>query len=139
MSTPFDLRLYIENFNHENHSSEDTTKLCELILQQLPQPITSRGKVCINCNFKMHNRRATCPNCKQKSCKAPKRKRKRAEMPEAPPLEKTDCNICGNDASENNFTMSCGHVYHKECLKRFARVRDSCCHCPNIKIPLEFK
>ena len=74
MTTPFDLRTLIENFNYDDPSLENMHELCDMVLEQLPQPKT-RGKTCLNCKHKMHNRRVTCPNCKKKMCQVPKKRK----------------------------------------------------------------
>jgi hypothetical protein len=133
MSTPLEIRQMIESIRDNQISSPEQEALYVSILTILPQPVKS-GKACPECNFMVHNRCHTCPNCKRQLLK----RRKRA-IPEAAPLQAHECNICGHDASEAECELTCGCRYHTSCIEHLCTFSSRCSEHRDVIIPEIYK
>ena len=40
-----------------------------------------------------------------------------------------ECSICYEEISENEKVLSCGHIYHKQCIDSWTRINPICPYC----------
>ena len=133
MSTPLEISIYVESLGP--NPSEEVRKLCDMLLERLPKQNVV-GKSCPHCQFRMHNKRVKCPNC-TRQVRASSTYRSNNEPPEPPPLQETDCNMCGNPVT-SGITLKCGHLFHAACLRDWVRLGNKYCFCRETEIPLNF-
>lgn len=131
MSTPLEIRSYIHDLQLGTPSPE-VKALCGMLLKRLPQE-NLRGKSCPHCHFRMHNKWLKCPNCLQQ-VRPPNVARSKNAPPEPPPLQETDCNMCGNAVTSDARTLKCGHLFHAACLRNWVRLGNTHCFCKETEI-----
>jgi len=135
MSTPLEMRTYIEELQSGN-PTEEVQALCAMLVKRLPKE-NNRGKPCPHCHFRMHNKCVVCPNCTRR-VRASVKYRSKTGPPQPPPLQETDCNKCGNPVTSDARTLKCGHLFHAACLKDWVQLGNTHCFCKQTEIPLHF-
>lgn len=132
MSTALEIRTYVQGLQVDN-PSEQVQRLCDMLLERLPKE-NVRGKACPHCSFRMHNKRVHCPNCTLRVRVQHGSRRSSKEPPEAPPLQDTDCNKCGNAVTSDARILKCGHLFHAACLRDWVRLGNTHCFCRETEI-----
>lgn len=140
MSAPVTIRLRVQEIL-ATQPNESVELVCRELLNRLPVPYSGlRGKKCPHCQFKMPCRQLRCPNC----CVQVGQKttyNSRPSQPQVRSLTENECNVCGSECTASHAygrpcRLSCGHVYHKDCLMISKRMSGpTCVHCPDVQIP----
>ena len=124
MATPLQMREILTTIrNNRGQATLDQIQLlCSFTELMLPISQIKGGKPCPNCNFRMHNRRLSCPSCSH-------RLRPSRPYKSAPTIQPTDCLICFRTCTDNR--LGCGCLYHENCIVEFCRGehRTSCPIC----------
>lgn len=132
MSTPLEIRRYVESLGP--NCTEEMKKVCSMLLEQLPKA-NVRGKSCPHCQFRMHNKRVSCPNCQRQVRPTSTYSSKN----DPPPLLANDCNVCGNQVTSDAYTLeNCGHLFHATCLQNWVCLGNTHCFCRETRIPANF-
>lgn len=149
MTTPHDIRCYIERIKETSSELSDETKMlmeyCDQLLPRQPK----NGKTCPVCDRKMFTACSVCPHCNHR-VKAKRRRLTREKLtlpspPEAEPLAANKCRRCLEDLHTHDAKHTldaCGCTYHIRCLQLITKEefrRDRRCTCENGRaIPQEF-
>ena len=107
-------------------------------LHHFPKPFT-HGKVCSNCDHRMHCKSIRCPLCykemrkrKRQGCEENKKKEEKKE-------DKCDCTICARFCLSypmKHHTLSCGHRTCYTCMEEHvSRGYRTCSRCDEVRIP----